>query len=69
MNNPNAMPNSPTPMIPRFVGAGLQRLPGASFLEKPSMKMTTTRNIVDMMPRMEVYDRRERGKKTVGTRL
>lgn len=38
-------------------------------MEKPSMKITMTKKTVDIIPRMEVYDRRERGKKTVGTRL
>ena len=69
MKSPNAIPNSPIPMTPKFVGAGLQRLPGASALERPSMKITAMRNTVDIIPSIEVYERTERGQKTVGMRL
>lgn len=51
------------------IGAGLHKLPGASFFEKPSMKITATIIIVEIIPRIEVYDRRESGRKTIGINL
>ena len=33
------------------------------------MKMTTIMDTVDMMPNIEVYERSERGRNTVGIRL
>jgi hypothetical protein len=69
MNNPNAIPSSFTFVTANSVGAGLNKLPGASFLEKPSIKMTNTIDMVEMIPNIEVYESSERGRKTVGIRL
>jgi hypothetical protein len=68
MNNPNAIPSSFTFVTANSVGAGLNKLPGASFLEKPSIKMTNTIDMVEMIPNIEVYESSERGRKTVGIR-
>ena len=51
------------------VGRGSHRLPGACVLVKPSMKMTATIKMVDIIPKIEVYERRESGRKTVGMSL
>lgn len=69
MSNPNAIPNSPMPPTLNWVSAGAQRLPGLSRFEKPSTKMTTIINIVEMMPIIEAYERRESGRNTVGINL
>lgn len=69
MNSPNAAPNFSTLAIANDVSAGSQKLPGASFLEKPSIKMTITKSMVEMIPSMEVYDKRDNGRNTVGIKL
>ena len=69
MNKPKATPSSPQLPIPSWVSAGLQRLPGLSRFEKPSMNTTAMIVRVDTMPSMEVYERSESGKNTVGINL
>ena len=54
MKRPNAIPSSPQPAIKKFVGAGLQRLPGESVFDNPSMNRTATMSKVDMIPIIEV---------------
>jgi len=51
------------------VFAGLHRLPGASNFDKPSIKIATTKSVVDAIPRSEAYERSDSGTKTVGIRL
>lgn len=63
------MPSSPTLPKDNDVSAGTQRDPGASRLERPSTNITATIKRVDVMPRIEVYERSESGMKTVGMRL
>jgi hypothetical protein len=48
------------------VFAGLHKLPGASIFEKPSIKIATTKSVVDANPRSEAYERSDSGTKTVG---
>ncbi len=69
MNRPKANPSSPKLQKLNEVRAGLHRLPGASYFEKPSTKMTPIKRIVDTMPRSEAYERKDNGRKTVGIRL
>jgi hypothetical protein len=69
MNSPKARPSLLKDFTPKVVGAGSHRLPGAVVLLKPSTKMTKTRITVEKIPKIEVYDRRERGRKTVGMKL
>ena len=69
MNNPNAIPSFFQLANTKLVGAGLSKLPGASVFERPSTNITATSDIVDMIPRSDVYERSERGTKTEGTRL
>jgi hypothetical protein len=52
-----------------FVSAGLQKLPGASGLDNPSMITTRITSKEDKMPRTDVYDSRDKGRNTVGTNL
>jgi hypothetical protein len=51
------------------VFAGLHRLPGASNFDDPSIKIATTKSVVDANPRSEAYERRDSETKTVGIRL
>ena len=69
MNKPNAMPSLLRSFTPVSVGTGSRRLPGASFFVKPSTKITITRVIEEMIPKMDVYDSSESGRNTVGMRL
>jgi hypothetical protein len=69
MNRPKANPSSSRLQNLNEVGAGLQRLPGASNFEKPSIKTTPISRIVDNMPRSEAYERNGSGRKTVGIKL
>jgi hypothetical protein len=60
--------------VPQFVGkrccgAGERREPGESGLIRPSMKTAATIRKQDMMPRMEVKERKRRGRKESGTRM
>jgi len=54
MNKPKAIPSLLKSLTPTSVGAGSRRLPGASVFEKPSMKMTMTRTIDEMIPTIDV---------------
>lgn len=54
MNKPKATPNSPHPAIVILVGDGLQRLPGASVLVRPSMNRTLVISNTDNIPRIDV---------------
>jgi hypothetical protein len=69
INKPNAMPSSVIEPVPQDVAAGLHRLPGASGLEKPSMKMTKMMRSVEQMPKIEVYESIDNGRKTSGANL
>lgn len=69
MNRPKDSPSSPTPAKERLVCAGSHKLPGASVLERPSMNMTATKNSVDKIPKMDAYERTDKGMSTVGIRL
>lgn len=69
MNKPKEMPSLSKPFTPMSVSAGLHRLPGESFFEKPSMNTTKVRRTVEAIPRIEVYDKSERGRNTVGISL
>lgn len=69
MNNPKAIPRFCQLSMPKDVGAGLQRLPGASFFHVPSIRITTTIVKVDRIPKTDVYERRDSGKNTVGINL
>lgn len=69
MNRPNATPSLETLWMPKSVGQGCQRLPGASIFENPSTKMTSSRRKVDMIPSIEAYESNERGRNTDGKRL
>jgi hypothetical protein len=55
--------------MPRSVGLGRQRLPGASAFEKPSKKITKSRRNVDRIPKIEAYESSERGRNMEGKRL
>jgi hypothetical protein len=54
INKPKATPSSVVEPVPQDVAAGLQRLPGASGLEKPSTKMTRIMRSVEQMPNIDV---------------
>ena len=69
MNNPNDMPSSPRSWTFQFVSAGLQRLPGLSNFENPSIKTTITMSKVEMTPSIEVYDNKDNGIRVVGIML
>ena len=69
MNNPYAIPKLAQLEIVNEVSAGVRRLPGESGFDKPSYSITTTIMIVDMIPRIEVYDKRDSGKNTIGIKL
>jgi hypothetical protein len=69
MNNPKAIPSSLKFLTSSEVSAGLQRLPGASRFVKPSIKTTAIINTVETMPNTDAYDRRDKGRNTVGTNL
>lgn len=69
INKPNEMPSSVIEPVPHDVAAGLHRLPGVSGLEKPSMKMTKMMRRVEQMPRIEVYESIDSGRKTSGANL
>lgn len=69
MNNPKANPRLfqfPTLML---VSAGLQKLPGGSYLEHPSNSTTKITRTEDMIPRIDVYASSDKGKNTVGISL
>jgi len=69
INKPNAIPSSVIEPMPHDVAAGFHRLPGASGLENPSMKMTKMMRSVEQMPNIDVYDSIDSGRKTSGTNL
>jgi hypothetical protein len=69
INKPNATPNSPQLFTAKEVWAGVQRLPGGSVFESPSITITTIMSTVDIIPRRDAYDKSDKGKKTVGTNL
>jgi hypothetical protein len=69
INNPKAIPRCVALSIPKEVSAGLQRLPGPSRLENPSMNTTRMIKNVDKIPRIDVYERRDNGINTVGINL
>lgn len=69
ISNPKARPNSPRFPGFRLVSAGIHKLPGLSFFDKPSMNMTTTRNTVERMPIIDAYESKDRGIRTVGIML
>jgi len=69
MNNPKATPKCVKFATPTLVSAGIHRLPGASFFVNPSTMMTNTRRTVDTIPRIDVYDSRDKGRNTVGMSL
>jgi hypothetical protein len=69
MNKPNAMPRCLALSTPNAVSAGLQRLPGPSSFENPSTKTTMMIRSVEMIPSMDVYERRDKGRNTVGIKL
>ncbi len=54
-------------MYPRHEQSECNR--GAFGFEMPSIKTTTTSIVDDRIPRMDVYDRSDRGKKIVGINL
>jgi hypothetical protein len=69
MNNPKANPKLfqlPTLML---VSAGLQKLPGGSYLENPSNSTTKITRTEEMIPRIDVYASNDKGKNTVGISL
>lgn len=51
---------------PTDVGMGSLRLPGARCLREPSAMMTERRVRVEMMPMIEVMDKKRRGTNVVG---
>ena len=53
MNNPKATPNLAGLLTPNDVSAGLQRLPGDSRFENPSMRITAMMRSVEMMPSID----------------
>lgn len=69
MNSPYAIPKLDQLEIVKEVSAGVRKLPGASGFDRPSYRITSIIMIVDIMPRIEVYDRRDRGKNTIGIKL
>jgi len=69
MNKPKDIPSLPASLIPQSVSAGLQRLPGASRLVRPSIAIHAMIRMVDRMPRIDVYDRRDSGMNIVGMML
>ena len=69
INNPNDTPSSPRFLYEKLVSAGLQRLPGLSNVEKPSIKMTATMSRVERIPMIDAYDNQDRGMNMVGTML
>lgn len=69
MNKPNATPTSPSVPGEKDVGAGLQKLPGPSDFEKPSMNITAMISSVELIPSSDVKERIDRGMKTVGAKL
>lgn len=69
MKSPNDTPSSPKLRTEKLVSAGLQRLPGDSNVEKPSMKMTATMRKVDKTPRADAYDNQDKGMSMVGMML
>ena len=69
INNPNAIASLSGLGTPKLVFAGSHKLPGAVCFERPSMRTTATSIVDDMIPRMDVKDRSDRGRKTVGIKL
>lgn len=69
MKSPNETPNFPRSVALKLVSAGLQRLPGLSVFEKPSKRMTATIKSVDMRPKMDAYDKTDKGIRAVGIKL
>ena len=69
INNPNAIASLSGFGTPMLVFAGSHKLPGASCFERPSMRTTTTSIVDDMIPRMDVKDRSDKGRKIVGIKL
>jgi hypothetical protein len=69
INNPNAIASLSGFGTPKLVFAGSHKLPGASCFERPSMRTTATSIVDDMIPRMDVKDRSDKGRKIVGIKL
>lgn len=69
MNKPNATPTSSRVPGEIDVGAGLQRLPGESDFENPSMNITAMMSNVELIPSSEVNESIDKGMKTVGAKL
>ena len=69
MNKPNAIPTCPRVPGESDVCAGLQRLPGESGFEKPSMNITAMMSNVELIPSSDVKERIDKGMKTVGAKL
>jgi len=69
ISKPSAMPSSVIEPVLHDVTAGLHRLPGASGLERPSMKMTKMIRSVEQMPSVEEYESIDNGIKTSGANL
>jgi len=69
MNKPNATPISPKVPGEIDVCAGLQRLPGESDFENPSMNITAVMSNADPIPSKDVNESTDNGMKTVGTKM
>lgn len=69
MNNPNAIASFSVLGTPKLVFAGSHKLPGAFRFERPSMSTTATSIMDDVIPKMDVYDRSDRGRKAIGIKL
>lgn len=69
MNKPNATPTSPRVPGEMDVCAGLQKLPGESALENPSVNITAMTINVELIPSSDVNESIDKGMKTVGAKL
>lgn len=69
INSPNAIPKSPRDMKDNRVGAGSQILPGAFGFVIPSKSRTSIINSVEIIPKMDAKDSRDRGINADGIKL